>query len=220
MAFIAFKNRTKIVYNNTGRSDLSQLPHNGLKKEEVMNNTASYSDEDLVTLAQQGNRNAYNLLLARYNNKIQQIIYFHINDQAYVNDLAQEVLIKVYRYLHYFKEKSQFSTWLYRITHNTIKNHYRSMSIRMGLEAEFVDTQEHSTHQSPEYVLISIEIGEQLELAISMLSDDLRICYGMHIFDGQTYEDIAKKMDCPIGTVRSRIFRARKLLMASIVDFV
>ncbi|WP_040535787.1 sigma-70 family RNA polymerase sigma factor [Legionella drancourtii] len=185
-----------------------------------MNNTASYSDEDLVNLAQQGNRNAYNLLLARYNNKIQQIIYFHINDQAYVNDLVQEVLLKVYRYLHYFKEKSQFSTWLYRITHNTIKNHYRSMSIRMGREVDFVDTQEHSTHQSPEYVLISIEFGEQLELAISRLSDDLRICYGMHIFDGQTYENIAKKMDCPIGTVRSRIFRARKLLMASIADFV
>jgi RNA polymerase sigma-70 factor, ECF subfamily len=170
-----------------------------------MNNTASYSDEDLVNLAQQGNRDAYNLLF---------------NDQASVNDLAQEVLLKVYRYLHYFKEKSQFSTWLYRITHNTIKNHYRSASTRTGLESELVDNQELLSHQSPEYVLISIEFGEQLELAISMLADELRVCYGMHIFDGQTYEDIAKKMNCPIGTVRSRIFRARKLLMASIADFV
>ena len=92
-----------------------------------MNNKTSYSDEDLVYLAQRGSKDAYNLLFARYNNKIQQIIYFHINDQSHVNDITQEVLIKVYRYLHYFKEKSQFSTWLYRITQNTIKNHYRSV---------------------------------------------------------------------------------------------
>jgi RNA polymerase sigma-70 factor (ECF subfamily) len=181
-----------------------------------MNNNASYSDEDLVNLAQQGDMRAYNLLLARYNSKIQQIIYFHINDQAYVHDLAQEVLLKVYRYLHYFKEKSQFSTWLYRITQNTIKNHYRTTNLNTDLEKQLIDNQEHTVHPSPEYLLINIEFGEQVELAISMLSDDLRVCYAMHLFEGHTYEDIAKKMDCPIGTVRSRIFRARKLLMASI----
>lgn len=185
-----------------------------------MNNKTSYSDEDLVDLAQRGSKDAYNLLFARYNNKIQQIIYFHINDQSHVNDITQEVLIKVYRYLHYFKEKSQFSTWLYRITQNTIKNHYRSVSLRLDSESKFADDQDYFTHQSPEYVLINIEFGEQIELAISMLSEELRVCYGMHIFDGQTYKDIAKKMDCPVGTVRSRIFRARKLLMASIGNLI
>ncbi|WP_058534991.1 sigma-70 family RNA polymerase sigma factor [Legionella saoudiensis] len=186
-----------------------------------MNRNVSYSDEELVNLARQGNKEAYNLLFTRYHNKVQQIIYFHLNDQSHVNDIAQEVLIKVFRYLRYFKEQSQFSTWLYRITKNTIKNHYRSASIRTDLETVFEENQTHSmTHQSPEYALIIIEFSEQLELAISMLSEELRACYGMHIFDGQTYEDIAKKMDCPIGTVRSRIFRARKLLMASIENFV
>lgn len=184
-----------------------------------MNDKIGYSDEDLVNLAQQGDKEAYNLLFARYTNKIQQIIYFHINDRTYVNDLTQEVLLKVYRYLHYFKEKSQFSTWLYRITHNTIKNYYRSLSTRSDLEIELEDNQEYLAHQSPEYTLILIEFGEQLELAVSLLSDDLRLCYGMYLFDGQSYEAIAEKMACPIGTVRSRIFRARKLLMDSIDNF-
>lgn len=184
-----------------------------------MNRKSTYSDQTLVNLAQQGSMEAYNLLLARYNNKIQKIIYFHIHDTENVNDLAQEVLLKVYRYLHYFKENSQFSTWLYRITQNTIKNYYRELSTRADLEAEFAEDERGSTYQSPEHVLINIEFSEQLELALSMLSDELRACYGMHIFDGRTYEDIAKKMECPIGTVRSRIFRAKKLLMASIRQF-
>ncbi|KTC93299.1 sigma-70 family RNA polymerase sigma factor [Legionella cincinnatiensis] len=181
-----------------------------------MKKQTSYSDEDLVNLAQQGDKDAYNLLLSRYNNKIQQIINLHIQDRANVNDLVQEVLIKVYRYLQHFNEKSQFSTWLYRITKNTIKNHYRAANLRMDLEAEYADNYVPSAQLSPEYLLINIEFGEQLELAISTLSEELRICYGMHIIDGRSYEDIAKKMDCPVGTVRSRIFRARKLLMQSI----
>lgn len=185
-----------------------------------MNKQTSYSDEDLVILAQHGNKDAYNLLLSRYNDKIQQIINLHIQDRANVSDLAQEVLIKVYRYLQYFKERSQFSTWLYRITQNTIKNHYRTANLRMDLEAEYADNYSPSTQLSPEYLLINIEFGEQLELAISMLSEELRLCYGMHILDGQSYEDIAKKMDCPVGTVRSRIFRARKLLMESMGQII
>lgn len=185
-----------------------------------MNNKISYSDEDLVNLAQRGDVDAYNLLFARYNDKIQQIIYFHISDQANVHDIAQEVQLKVYRYLHSFKEQSQFSTWLYRITHNTIKNHYRTVNQRLSLETEFAESQHHSVHQSPENTLINIEFDEQLELALSLLSNELRQCYGMHTFDGQTYEAIAKKMHCPIGTVRSRIFRARKLLMDSVGSFV
>ncbi|WP_115707309.1 sigma-70 family RNA polymerase sigma factor [Legionella sainthelensi] len=184
-----------------------------------MKKQTSYSDQDLVSLAQQGDMSAYNLLLSRYNNKIQQIINLHIQDRANVSDLVQEVLIKVYRYLQHFNEKSQFSTWLYRITQNTIKNHYRSASLRMDLEAEYADNYAPSVQLSPEYLLINIEFGEQLESAISTLSDELRICYGMHIIDGRSYEDIAKKMDCPIGTVRSRIFRARKLLMQSMGSY-
>lgn len=181
-----------------------------------MDNKTSYSDEDLVTLAQQGSRDAFNLLFARYYNKVVKIIHFHIHDQTHVNDLAQEVLLKAYRYLSYFKEQCHFSTWLYRITQNTIKNYYRTASISTDLEAEFAEDKDYSEQQSPECLLINSELGEQLNSAIARLSADLRDCYGMYLFDGQTYEDIARKMDCPIGTVRSRIFRARKLLRASI----
>ena len=189
-------------------------------KEEVMNKQASRSDEYLVNLARQGNRDAYNLLLTRYNNKIHQIIYVQINDRAHVHDLAQEVLFKVYRYLHYFKDNCQFSTWLYRITQNTIKNYYRMASLRADLETELTDNQDQANCQSPEYLLINLEFGERLESSFSALPEELRQCYGMHIIDGQTYEYIAKEMHCPIGTVRSRIFRARKLLMASMEHFI
>ncbi|MBI2786228.1 MAG: sigma-70 family RNA polymerase sigma factor [Legionella longbeachae] len=185
-----------------------------------MNKQAYYTDKDLVSLAQQGNMDAYNLLMSRYNNKIEKIIYLNIQDRANVSDLAQEVLIKVYRYLHYFKKKSQFSTWLYRITKNTIKNHHRLANLRMALEAEFADNYYPSIQLSPEYLVINIEFGEQFESAFSLLSEDLRLCYGMYVLDGQSYEDIAKKMECPIGTVRSRIFRARQILMASVGEFV
>ncbi|BCA95500.1 RNA polymerase sigma factor [Legionella antarctica] len=171
------------------------------------------SDEQLVRLAQKGNINAYNMLLGRYDHKIQHIIYFYTNDRSTVNDLAQEVLFKVYRYLDYFKEESTFSTWLYKITQNTVKNHFRTVSQRLDSEAQFVNEQYSVLNSSPEHLLINMEFGKQIESAISRLSEELRICYGMHILQGFTYEDIAKKMHCPIGTVRSRIFRARKLLI-------
>lgn len=177
-----------------------------------MNKESLLSDEHLITLAQNGNNQACNLLLERYNSKIHQIIHYYIYDQATVKDLTQEVLLKVYRHLHYFKEESQFSTWLYRIIQNTIKNYFRSSSLRSDSEAHFANEQYTSPAVSPESLLMGVEFGTQIENAISKLSDDLRICYGLHTFDGQTYEDIARDMSCPIGTVRSRIFRARKCL--------
>jgi len=182
----------------------------------MMTKEISYNDEILISLAKQGNYKAYNILFARYSNKIHQIIYSHINDSANVNDLAQEVFLKVYRYLRYFKEKSQFSTWLYRIIQNTIKNHYRAVNLRLDSETEFTDNHYQATYQSPENIVINMEFTEQIETAMSQLSKELRLCYGMHLFEGHTYEDIAKKMHCPIGTIRSRIFRARKLLMNSL----
>ena len=153
----------------------------------------SYSDEKLVRLAQKGNINAYNILLERYYHKIQQIIYFYTNDRTNVNDLAQEVLLKVYRYLDYFKEESLFSTWLYKITQNTVKNYFRVISQRLDSEAQFATEQSSVAGNSPEHLLISMEFGEQIESAISKLSEELRACYGMHILEGFTYEDIAKK---------------------------
>ncbi len=180
-----------------------------------MNIKPANSDEQLVRLAQDGDKKSYNLLLERYYYKILQMIQFNINDQANVNDLAQEVLLKVHRYLPYFKQKSKFSTWLYRITQNTIKNYYRTVSQRVDSELHFASEQNDSMIESPEHIIMNMEFNEKVVSAISKLSHDLRACYDMHTFDGQTYEEIAKRMHCPIGTVRSRIFRARKLLINS-----
>ena len=112
--------------------------------------------------------------LERYHNKIQQIIYFYIQDRANVNDLTQEVLLKVYRYLDYFKEESLFSTWLYKITQNTVKNYFRSINLRLDSEAQFVNDQYSSLGDSPEHILMNMEFGKQIEYAISRLSDELR----------------------------------------------
>lgn len=174
------------------------------------------SDEQLVVRAQKGDMTAYNALFERYNSKIRQLIYFSTVDPANVNDLTQDVLLKIYRHLPHFKINSQFSTWLYRVTHNTIKNHYRTSNLRQVSEAEFSAEQDQLGSYSPEYLMSHFELNEQIDRALSRLSDELKTCYGLHTFDGQSYESIAKEMNCPIGTVRSRIFRARKLL----IDFM
>lgn len=170
------------------------------------------TDQSLVQLATKGSQKAYNLLLERYHQKIRQIICAYTHDSSSANDLAQEVLIKVFEHLHEFKQDSAFSTWLYRITQNTIKNHMRAVHIRTDSEARFAQEQKTSSANSPEYELIGLELGELLDLAVSQLSEELRDCYASYVVEGNTYEDIATQMHCPIGTVRSRIFRARKLV--------
>lgn len=174
---------------------------------------SSSSDKYLVQLAQKGDKKAYDHLLSRYHHKIKQIIYFYVNEHANTNDLVQEVLLKVFRSLPDFKEESEFSTWLYRIVQNTIKNYFRAVSLRLDSETQFANEQYISLCSSPEYQLMSMELGELVENALARLSEDLRLCYGMHVFEGETYETIAQRMRCPIGTVRSRIFRARKLVI-------
>ncbi len=178
-----------------------------------MNNYSVLTDLQLVHLAQEGNIDAYNILLSRYHKKIQQIVYFYVNDHAYVNDLVQEVLLKIFRHLSEFKNDSEFSTWMYRIVQNTVKNYFRTLTLRLDSETQFANEQSFIGYSSPESQLMNLELGDLVELAVAKLSEDLRLCYGMHIFEGQTYETIAQRMHCPIGTVRSRIFRARKLVM-------
>lgn len=178
----------------------------------MTNENQSIPDQCLVKLAQDGNQKACNVLLERYHQKVRQIIYFYTNDFASANDLAQEVLIKVFQHLDDFKEDSKFSTWLYRITQNTIKNHVRAAHLRNDSETRFAEEQSIACANSPEYELISMELSELVDQAIENLSEELRSCYARHVFEGQTYDNIAQEMGCPIGTVRSRIFRARKLV--------
>jgi RNA polymerase sigma-70 factor (ECF subfamily) len=174
------------------------------------------SDNFLVALAKKGDIEAYTCLFKKYTHKLGNIIYIHTNDSAHVNDLIQEVMLKVYLNLHYFKGDSQFSTWLYRITQNTIKNYYRTMSQRLDSEFYFIEEQYASWDNSPERQLILIEYQQRAERSIARLSKELRSCLLMYLLEGQTYEAIAKKMQCPIGTVRSRIYRARKLMLSYI----
>ncbi|MBN9229722.1 MAG: RNA polymerase subunit sigma [Legionella sp. 40-6] len=181
-----------------------------------MRERAWQSDEDLVFRAQKGDKQACEELLARYYHKIKKIVYYQLFDPSVAGDIVQEVLLKTFRYLHHFKQQSLFSTWVYRITHNTIKNHYRSCSV---LEQEDGPIHEvASSSQSPEFVVINLELGERLEMALSLLAEDLRVCLIMYLVEGESYESIARKVDCPVGTVRSRIFRARQLLFAAIKD--
>ena len=109
------------------------------------------SDIKLVHLAQQGNVDAYEALLARYHPKIKQMIFFYVSDHAYVNDLVQEVLIKIFRNLNEFKNDCEFSTWMYRIIQNTIKNYFRALNLRLDSEAQFANEQTFAACSSPEH---------------------------------------------------------------------
>lgn len=181
-----------------------------------MNANVLWNDDLLVKAAQRGDKRSYERLFQKYHYKIERIILFLVNDPACVHDLSQDVFLKVFENLQSFKEESQFSTWLYRIIQNTVKNYFRAINSRHVSESSFADEFEFTSYVSPEYQLINLELNQQVESGIARLSDELRLCYGLHIFEGQTYKEIAKEMRCPIGTVRSRIFRARKLMM----DFV
>ena len=181
-----------------------------------MNNSISCSDNELVVLAQKGNRNAYTILFKRYSLKIHHIIGSRINDYTLANDLTQEVLLKIFRYLSQFKEESEFSTWVYRITQNTIKNHYRECQKQLDNCCEGIPVFEQTYQISPEMLLSYVELSKEFDKALAQLSEDLRTCFYKYEFDGLSYETISKEMNCPIGTVRSRIFRARKELMHSL----
>ncbi|KTD14721.1 sigma-70 family RNA polymerase sigma factor [Legionella israelensis] len=180
-----------------------------------MVSSAECSDEQLADLAVNGNQNAYGILLSRYYKKIRLLINLYIREQATANDLTQDVFFKVYRCLHGFKQQSQFSTWVYRITLNTIKNHYRAIKLRAQCEFHYAH-QNKTDNQSPENNAMGVELGQQIEQAFLKLPEKLQCCYGLHAIEGISYEEISNRMKCPVGTVRSRIYRARQLLKASI----
>ena len=130
-----------------------------------MNSQLSLSDGCLVRLAQDGDASACNGILQRYDHKIRQIIYFNVSDHANVSDLTQEVFLKIFRHLSDFKEESEFSTWLYRIVQNTIKNYFRALSLRADSEAEFAKEQSLTLCASPEKQIMDAEFGALVESA-------------------------------------------------------
>lgn len=175
-------------------------------------------DEQLVERAQNGDRRAFELLVRKYQYKIVQLVSRLVGD-ADAPDVAQETFIKAWRALNGFRGQSAFYTWLYRIGINTAKNylvarHRRPSNQDIDVEEaeQFGHTEQMSDVDTPEALLLSDEIKQKVGEAIAKLPPDLRQAITLRELEGLSYEEIAEVMDCPIGTVRSRIFRAREAI--------
>lgn len=181
-------------------------------------------DQKLVEKAQGGDKYAFDLLVGKYQRKLGRLLSRFIRDPAEVEDVTQEAFIKAYRALPSFRGDSAFYTWLYRIGINTAKNYLVSQSRRAPTTTEF-DADEAETFEdgdqlrdinTPESVLLSKQIGETVNAAMDALPEELRVAIVLREIEGLSYEEIAQIMNCPIGTVRSRIFRAREAVAAKL----
>jgi RNA polymerase sigma-70 factor, ECF subfamily len=177
-------------------------------------------DRQLVERAQRGDKRAFELLVEKYQRKLARLLSRFIRDPAEVEDVTQEAFIKAYRALPAFRGDSAFYTWLYRIGINTAKNYLMAMGRRAPtsteVEAEeaegFEEGEQLRDINTPESVLLSNEIAETVNSTIEQLPEELRTAIQLREIEGMSYEDIAQVMNCPIGTVRSRIFRAREAI--------
>ncbi len=179
-----------------------------------MSNQAS--DKKLVERVQKGDKGAFDLLVLKYQHKIVNLVMRYVRDPDLALDIAQEAFIKAYRALPRFRGDSAFYTWLYRIAVNTAKNHLAAQRRRpMDVELDLQDSEQYDLHaklketDTPEGVAMTDELQETVERAIGALPEDLRTAIILRELEGMSYEEIAETMDCPVGTVRSRIFRAR-----------
>ncbi|MFT5234801.1 MAG: RNA polymerase sigma-70 factor (ECF subfamily) [Shewanella sp.] len=177
------------------------------------------SDQQLVERVQQGDKNAFNLLVQKYQNKVMSLISRYVRNQADVADVAQEAFIKAYRALPNFRGESAFYTWLYRIAVNTAKNHLVAQGRRAPAndidaeEAEYYDGSDAlKEFASPERLMLSEEIQKVIFDTLDTLPEELKMAISLRELDGMSYEEIANVMECPVGTVRSRIFRAREAI--------
>jgi RNA polymerase sigma factor RpoE len=179
-------------------------------------------DQELVERAQGGDRKAFEILFAKYQRKLGRLLSRFIRDPAEVEDVAQEAFIKAFRALPSFRGDSAFYTWLYRIGINTAKNYLVALGRRAPTstdfdadEAEsFEDADQLRDINTPESLLQSKQIGETVNAAMEALPEELRTAIVLRELEGMSYEEIAAAMNCPIGTVRSRIFRAREAVAA------
>lgn len=179
-----------------------------------MSNRAS--DRKLVRRVQKGDKGAFDLLVLKYQHKVVNLVMRYVRDPELSQDIAQEAFIKAYRALPRFRGDSAFYTWLYRIAVNTAKNYLAAQRRRpMDIELDLQDPEQYDLHaklketDTPEGITLSNELRETVERAIAALPEDLRMAIVLREFEGMSYEEIAQTMECPVGTVRSRIFRAR-----------
>lgn len=181
------------------------------------------TDKALVLRVQQGDQQAFNLLVQKYQHKVMSLISRYVKQAADVPDVAQEAFVKAYRAIGNFRGESAFYTWLYRIAVNTAKNYLVSQGRKppaSDVDAEEADYLESAgalrDGASPESLLLTDEIRDVVMNTIESLPEDLRRAITLREIEGLGYEEIAIEMDCPIGTVRSRIFRAREAIDAQL----
>ncbi len=187
-----------------------------------MNNQAKPSDQvdqELVLRVQRGDKKAFDMLVIKYQHKIIQLVNRYVKDPSESQDVAQEAFVRAYKALANFRGDSAFYTWLYRIASNTAKN-YLLNKLRKTPQYE-IDIQdaeqlenlpELQCLETPERLLMNDELLEVLKLTIASLPEEMRMAITLREFDGMSYEEIAETMSCPVGTVRSRIFRAREAI--------
>lgn len=177
-------------------------------------------DKDLVHQVQQGNKRAFDLIVLKYQRRIMRLLARMISDPAEVEDVAQETFIKAYRALPQFRGDSNFYTWLYRIAINSARNWQVANGRRPLLLNEYQNEDGETFSaldtltdiNTPESELVSRQVASAVKTAINELAPELRTAILLREIEGLSYEDIAQTMDCPIGTVRSRIFRAREAI--------
>ena len=179
------------------------------------------TDQQLVVRVQEGDKRAFDLLVLKYQHKVHAIVGRFIRDTDEVADVVQEAFIKAYRALPKFRGESQFYTWLYRIAVNTAKNYLVSRSRRPpGSDVDIDDAEYYSGSEylkdlgTPENQLFRDELESVIVKSIAELPEDLRTAVTLREYEGLSYEEIAEIMECPVGTVRSRIFRARESIDA------
>ncbi len=176
-------------------------------------------DQQLVVRVQKGDKSAFDLLVRKYQHRIAKLVSRYVYDRSEVEDVTQEAFIKAFRAIKGFRGESAFYTWLYRIAVNTAKNYLVAQGRRpltADLETEEAEAIDIGSNvrdvTTPERQLLADEIGRTVEQALAQLPEDLRTAITLREIDGLSYEEIAEIMDCPIGTVRSRIFRAREAI--------
>ncbi|CAG0966628.1 RNA polymerase sigma-H factor [Burkholderiales bacterium] len=181
-------------------------------------------DQQLVERAQRGDKRAFELLVVKYQRKLGRLLSRMVRDPGEVEDVTQEAFIKAYRALPNFRGESAFYTWLYRIAINTAKNYLVALGRRAPTTTEYDNEEAESFEDAdalrdsttPESVLMGREIGVAVNRAVDALPEDLRTAITLREIEGLSYEEIAGVMNCPIGTVRSRIFRAREAIAAEL----
>jgi RNA polymerase sigma-70 factor (ECF subfamily) len=178
--------------------------------------TARETDQELVVRAQRGDSRAFDLLVLKYQGRVASLVGRFVSDIAEVEDVTQEAFIKAYRALPNFRGDSAFYTWLYRIASNTAKNHLVSRGRRPSSDADVTDAEYFDEGEAlretetPENHYLGQELAKVVAGALDELPEELKLALTLREFDGMSYEEISEVMDCPVGTVRSRIFRARE----------